>query len=1341
MKIEKKEQTAQMSEEVVQNNVGVKQDSVGFIINLMSSKLYKNRRAAFLREILSNAIDSNAEAKVENPVLLRIYLDENRDFHVQIRDFGVGLSVERFEEVYINIASSTKRQDNTQQGGFGIGRFAALSYANYASVTSFYEGIRYEYAMYHDGDSTSVPKLGEAPTDEPNGVLVDINFKSVIDFEGTTRAAYHEVLGILSLMLGRFSYFQNVFLELDFDFNDPSNISKHDAFCRNQANIEYAVKHINNNLVLNKEHYIFSKNAFINGLNTNSGKDFDVPHLKAQNEGSNFDGSEDTVLHIVVGENVYYPLSYGELAKHLDSSNPKYIEHVINKMEEYKNDPVLFKKYEKILSMHQEYDVYGARARRDAVLYNILKDSLSLPVGIKIPIGVLDILPSREEFIYNRATINRILDIIFIDFLPEIERDLVVNNVVNFDSYTQLLDFYKDSDLYETIGDNDTMMLYVNHEEKLKIHLPYKGKFQNVSLNDNLGFKFYTVKTNNRFKFSEDNSGFSAGSKRKIVIKQDGSKIYTEYRITGNNFKDGKFSSKMFISVKNKQVDANVINRLLKASVSDEVFADPTLLGYTPLFQEYNSGARFSNLFVHGDGGGNITALAKNGTLTKRFAKYETGITGGGRDYSFYNIIKGNMHVEDTIHVLADVENLKPMEKAFLLSEIAKYPFSRQNSAKRYYGNGATNDIIGAGQTGNPVVHFYNKSSIISREDFCKGIETYVKDLTNLVLGNRWSLYSSPSELFKKMIKSMKEYQLVKKAKDDTEERVRKADKALKLVLTQLRCKELELNDQIKILNLRIKAIRNNEGSYSVPITYRKEEDFTTVLDWEAPRYDRNTGAELFNFKTIQVSSSDISTLEGLRSKLNNFELAKTAQEKLIKEHKEKTTRIRKGITDKYYTKVLKDNNIKNESFTLRNDKFERDALVLRDPSIFQEPEEITLYREKLLSYYTRSYDMMIKRLFVDFTDVKDVTPEFEEFYLNEKKESREAVIHSVMNINQLSVKNHIPKGYDFHTTKTDPQEYIESVAKYLSTSVDAIPLTFVYGSINKSKQSDEVSPLVGMFLYVSRFFETYVTTLKAGSLGMRLKTTPGIDTVPQFVFLDIPSTKHKYVKNLSNFIHIEDFMENLKKYRQIKRLNTALLIESKAEGLTKLSLVIEANPHIFRANVSNKLKRLANFMKSHTSHLSMGTEEIIRGFKKEMLSKAIEENNFDLQMLALFQECEKELKDMNLILACSQEVLETSFYSTTNIVGSHRGPEMAALNKTHMAEVGWFMNENSLTAAQILTQGEVKCTGSGVHAGSMDSYKIHPIVGDFLVKTLKERKNIIPTYQACNQSVVNLGS
>lgn len=146
-----------------------------FITTLLSSNLYSDPEQSFIREIVSNAWDSHVEAgTTETPVIIKFTGNNQQDYSVTIRDYGTGLSPERFKEVYCNIGSSTKRESNDFIGGFGIGKYSALACSNTVYITSYYEGTAYYYVMVKSGNSIITNLFMEKPTTEKNGVEVTI---------------------------------------------------------------------------------------------------------------------------------------------------------------------------------------------------------------------------------------------------------------------------------------------------------------------------------------------------------------------------------------------------------------------------------------------------------------------------------------------------------------------------------------------------------------------------------------------------------------------------------------------------------------------------------------------------------------------------------------------------------------------------------------------------------------------------------------------------------------------------------------------------------------------------------------------------------------------------------------------------------------------------------------------------------------------------------------------------------------------------------------------------------------------------------------------------------------
>lgn len=145
-----------------------------FITTLLSSNLYSDPEQSFIREIVSNAWDSHVEAgNTDTPVIIKITGDFSNK-SITIRDYGTGLSPERFKEVYCNIGSSTKRDSNDFIGGFGIGKYSSLACSNTVYITSYYEGVAYYYVMVKSGNSITTNLFQELPTTEANGVEVTI---------------------------------------------------------------------------------------------------------------------------------------------------------------------------------------------------------------------------------------------------------------------------------------------------------------------------------------------------------------------------------------------------------------------------------------------------------------------------------------------------------------------------------------------------------------------------------------------------------------------------------------------------------------------------------------------------------------------------------------------------------------------------------------------------------------------------------------------------------------------------------------------------------------------------------------------------------------------------------------------------------------------------------------------------------------------------------------------------------------------------------------------------------------------------------------------------------------
>ena len=148
------------------------------IFDILRSKMYSNPISAICREISCNARDAHREVgKADVPI--QIHLPNVNEPFLKIKDFGPGISPERMSNVFIKYASSTKRSDNVQTGGFGLGAKTPFAYSDSFTIKTNYNGTAYNYACFID--ETKIGKLtllAESPTTDSNGTEIIVPVKS-----------------------------------------------------------------------------------------------------------------------------------------------------------------------------------------------------------------------------------------------------------------------------------------------------------------------------------------------------------------------------------------------------------------------------------------------------------------------------------------------------------------------------------------------------------------------------------------------------------------------------------------------------------------------------------------------------------------------------------------------------------------------------------------------------------------------------------------------------------------------------------------------------------------------------------------------------------------------------------------------------------------------------------------------------------------------------------------------------------------------------------------------------------------------------------------------------------
>jgi hypothetical protein len=151
---------------------------INIMITLLT-QLYNDLTRIIVQEYAANARDAHREIHKDD-VPIDITLPTKLSNELAIRDYGPGISPDRMSNVFVNIGASTKRHDNMQTGGFGIGAKCAFCYQDSFSVDTFIDGIHRSYVFLKAGERgiPQMKEISEEDTIEPNGTLITINIFS-----------------------------------------------------------------------------------------------------------------------------------------------------------------------------------------------------------------------------------------------------------------------------------------------------------------------------------------------------------------------------------------------------------------------------------------------------------------------------------------------------------------------------------------------------------------------------------------------------------------------------------------------------------------------------------------------------------------------------------------------------------------------------------------------------------------------------------------------------------------------------------------------------------------------------------------------------------------------------------------------------------------------------------------------------------------------------------------------------------------------------------------------------------------------------------------------------------
>jgi hypothetical protein len=169
-----------------QTKMRLSEDASSMVFQLFTKNVYSNPIGTVVREITSNCFDSHVEAGVDSPVLIKKHQDKQTGtYYISFIDYGVGMSPDRVQNVYSVYFESTKRVDNEQIGGFGIGGKTPLAYKrstgqgegeydNSFYVITVFDKIKYYYCIYEGAESPVISLLHSEATTDRNGTEIQV---------------------------------------------------------------------------------------------------------------------------------------------------------------------------------------------------------------------------------------------------------------------------------------------------------------------------------------------------------------------------------------------------------------------------------------------------------------------------------------------------------------------------------------------------------------------------------------------------------------------------------------------------------------------------------------------------------------------------------------------------------------------------------------------------------------------------------------------------------------------------------------------------------------------------------------------------------------------------------------------------------------------------------------------------------------------------------------------------------------------------------------------------------------------------------------------------------------
>jgi hypothetical protein len=211
MKLQFKNSPTVVSEDMDGSTMGLAAGSGDMFTYFLRDKIYTDKCLAPIRETISNGWDEHVKYNVKRSLDVKMTKIDGQ-YIWSCRDYAKGLSDHDVRNVFGMYGASKKRDSNESIGGFGVGAASPLAYSDTFYVTSYFEGVKTQYACVLGGGDKgvevgSIYEIFSEPTTETG---LEVSFDVTKDywaFESKTK-----------------NFVQNFLPNADICFNHGSNI-------------------------------------------------------------------------------------------------------------------------------------------------------------------------------------------------------------------------------------------------------------------------------------------------------------------------------------------------------------------------------------------------------------------------------------------------------------------------------------------------------------------------------------------------------------------------------------------------------------------------------------------------------------------------------------------------------------------------------------------------------------------------------------------------------------------------------------------------------------------------------------------------------------------------------------------------------------------------------------------------------------------------------------------------------------------------------------------------------------------------------------------------------------